>query len=186
MIFSTTILKRFVGCLICMFCFQLYAQDELEEEFSLEEEEFEHKNSILVSFGYTYIPDGAEREDEGSKGFFVPSIGLDYAREIGERWELLLMLDWELSHYVIVKDELEREKAFISIIGAAYRPFSELYIFAGAGMEFEKNENLFVTRLGAEYMYGLNERWFLAPAFFFDFKKDFPTYTIAVGLKYKF
>ena len=87
-----------------------------------EENQSESKNALVLNFGYTHIPQGAELGSESTGGFFVPSIGLDYGRVMGERWEIGIMLDYELDHYLIVEKDLERENAFIVVAGVGYNP----------------------------------------------------------------
>jgi len=116
----------------------------------------------------------------------VPSLGLDYVRRVGHSWEIGLMLDYELDHYLIVDKELERENAFIAVAGAAYNPIEHLAIFAGGGVELEANEHLFLFRIGTEYGIHLNDNWLIVPAFFFDWKKDYDTYSISLGVGYSF
>lgn len=152
----------------------------------LEESELEPKNTFVVSFGYTHIPKGAELDAEESDGFFVPSIGLDYARVVGRKWEVGVMLDFELDHYLIVEKELERENAFIGVVGVAYNPIAHLLLFTGAGVEIEKNKHLFVYRLGLDYSFYFGHHWAIVPAFYFDWKEDYDTYAFSVGAKYRF
>lgn len=154
--------------------------------FSYAQEGEEPKNVLLLSFGYTHIPSGAELEAADTKSFFVPAIGIDYGHIVGKRWEIGIMLDIELDHYLIVKKELERENAFIAVAGVAYNPVGHLYVFGGVGVEIEKNQNLFVLRLGTEYAIHLSDHWALAPAFYFDWKEDYDTYALSLGLRYSF
>lgn len=151
-----------------------------------EEEVAEPKNALVLSFGYTHIPKGAELHAEESRGILVPSIGLDYGRVVGKRWEVGVMLDLELDHYLIFDQELERENALIGVVGVAYNPIAHLLIFTGAGVEIEKNKHLFVYRLGADYNFNMGHHWAIVPAFYFDWKEDFDTYAFSVGVKYSF
>jgi hypothetical protein len=146
----------------------------------------EYRNMLMFTFGYTHIPKGAELNAAEAEGFFVPSVGLDYVRRIGHRWEFGLLLDYELDHYLIVEEEFERENAFIAVAGLGYELIEHFALMAGAGIEIEKNENLFVFRLGAEYGIHFNNRWVLAPAFFYDFKEGYDTYSLSLGIGYNF
>lgn len=166
-----------VFMLVSLFSFAQHHEENKSEH---------HKNIFLLSFGYTHIPKGAELHSEESEGFFVPTVGLDYGRVVGKRWEIGVMLDWELDHYIISEKELEREKAFIAVAGVAYNPIAHLAIFTGAGIELEHNQHLFVFRLGTEYAIHLGHHWALAPAFYFDWKEDYDTYALSLGLRYSF
>lgn len=161
----------------------LFAQDT-----ELEKPEF--KNSFLLNFGYTHIPGssehGSEHESEHGGDVFVPAIGLDYGREISERWELLLMLDFELGKYLVRDKSLNRENAFMVLGGAAFKLLESVHVIGGLGIEFEKNENLFVTRLGGEYIYDLGSQWALMAGAYWDHKEDYSTYSLVVGVGYRF
>ncbi|GGZ77584.1 hypothetical protein GCM10007028_13570 [Algibacter mikhailovii] len=149
-------------------------------------EEPELKNSFLLNFGYTHIPGSSELHSEASGDVFVPAIGFDYSREISERWELILMLDFELGKYLVLSKELNRENAFMVLGGASYELFSFFKVMAGLGIELEKNENLFVTRLGGEFIHELNGPWGLMAGAYWDYKQEYATYSLVVGVGYRF
>ena len=163
--------------------FLILSRNLFAQETQSEDPEF--KNSFLLNFGYTHIPGGSEFESESEGGVFVPAIGLDYSREISERWELLLMLDFELSKYLIRDKSLNRENAFMVLGGASYKIFESVHLVGGLGVEFEKNENLFVTRVGAEYVNDLNSRFGLMVGAYWDYKDYYSTYSLAVGVYFR-
>lgn len=167
-----------------LFTWPVQAQDQHEEKHA------EHKNMIAAKFGYTHVPSGSELHHSESNGFYVPTFGLDYGRVIntkrGKRFELGLMLDWELDHYIITEKELERERAFIAVGGLAFNPVAHLVLFMGAGIEIEQNKNLFVWRSGIDYNFRVGKKWAIVPTFNFDWKEDYGSYSIAVGAKYMF
>ena len=171
--------KSFLVIAMLIFSAYLFGQ-----ESQLEEPEF--KNSFLLNFGYTHIPGSSEFESESEGDVFVPAIGFDYAREISERWELLLMLDLELGKYLVRSKELNRENAFMVLGGASYKLLESVHVLGGLGVEFEKNENLFVTRLGGEYIYNLGSQWGLMGGAYWDFKAYYSTYSLVIGIGYKF
>ena len=150
------------------------------------EESQELKNGVILTFGYTHIPMGTELNSPEAEGFFVPTFGLDYVREISHKWDVGIMLDYELDHYLIAEKELERENAFIIIARAGYNLIDHLSILAGAGIEIEGHKNLFVFRLGAEYGIHFSKHWMIAPAFFFDWKEGYDTYALSLGVGYNF
>ncbi|AUS05739.1 hypothetical protein [Pseudotamlana carrageenivorans] len=60
----------------------------------------EKRNQINFVFGYTHIPSAFE-EGEFEKEVFVPTIGIDYFRELNEKWAVGAVLDLELANYVV-------------------------------------------------------------------------------------
>lgn len=170
----------------------LSAQDKDGHHEGESEEKEEHtfrnqrKNIVLFSFGYTFIPEEAELNNNESNGVFIPSFGLDYKRRLNEKWALSLFLDYELERYLLIDKELKRERAFIAAIGGSYELLEGLGLFAGVGREFEKNENLTVIRGGLEYGFDLGENWILVSSLFYDWKEKYHTYSFSLGISRKF
>ena len=99
---------------------------------------------------------------------------------------LNLVTDLELEDYLIIDREFNRERAFIAVIGPSYELAPRLGIFSGAGIEIEKNNNLFVVRGGLEYGFDLGKRWVLVPSVFVDWKEYYETYTLSIGISKRF
>ncbi|MGB5318923.1 hypothetical protein, partial [Eudoraea sp.] len=58
-------------------------------------------------------------------------------------------------------------------------------IVAGPGMEFEKNKNLFIVRIGTEYEFELGNDWGISPSLNYDFKEQYSTWDFSIGLSKK-
>lgn len=87
---------------------QAMAQEEEEPS------ENETLNRVVFSLGYTWIPQGDDLDQtESEGGYFVPAVGFDYFRKVHERWEIGVMWDWELEHYIIRNEDLERERSML-------------------------------------------------------------------------
>ena len=55
------------------------------------------------------------------------------------------------------------------------------------GIEFEKNENLFVIRTGLEYEVEFGNHWDVAPTVFYDYRSNnFGTWSIGIGIGKRF
>ena len=52
----------------------------------------------------------------------------------------------------------------------------------GPGIEFERNKNIFILRFNTEYAFELGKDWAIAPCFNYDFKQQYDTYSLGVGL----
>jgi len=159
-------------------------EEEVEGEGEGEGEELRH--FISLSFGYTYIPDGAELGTTEADGFLVPSVGLDYMYKVTPRWEIGIMMDIELDHYLVVDKELERENAFIAVLVGLYKVSPRFSLFAGGGIEIESNENLAVLRVGADTPIPIGREWILAPTLIFDFKEGYDTWSFALAIGKEF
>lgn len=145
------------------------------------------RNQINFVFGYTHIPSAFE-EGEYEKDVFVPTIGVDYFRELNEKWVLGAVLDLELANYLVEfsREHLERDSALLIGVLAGYELSEHWGVMAGPVIEFEDNKNLFVMRLALEYKVTLGKSWLLLPAFTVDFKEEYGTWGLSVGLGKRF
>ena len=150
-----------------------------------EEEQAKHK--VVLLLGLTHIPEAIE-EGEVLKSEYVPTVGVDYFYKFNPKWVLGLVLDLELGKYAVDfgGENIPRENAVITGVVAGYRLLKALSIYAGPGVEFERNKNLFIIRATAEYEFELGNNWGLSPALGYDFKKEYSTYSLGVGLNKSF
>ncbi len=155
-----------------------YAQDTDEEE---DNEGRIHKIAFVI--GYTHIPSAFENGDE-SKSVFVPTIGVDYFVQFAKGWKIGAVLDLELNNYLVDFNRvvIERDKALVTGLLVGYEFKNRWSLLVGPGIEFEKNENLFILRTSIEYEFELGEYWGLFPSINYDFKEEYSTYSINIGI----
>jgi hypothetical protein len=163
------------------------AQEEAQEQEETEESEQEKRHSLAFVFGYTHIP-GAIKDGKTEESVFVPTIGLDYFYEFSERWIIGGVFDIELGKYEVdyEEEEITRELAFILAGLVGYEVLPGWGVLAGPGIEFEKNKNLFIIRFSTEYTFELGNDWGLFPNFTYDFKKEYGSFELGLGLKKRF
>ena len=152
-----------------------------------EERDQEKRHSLAFVFGYTHIPE-ATKDGKIEEAVFVPTIGLDYFYEFSEKWFVGGVFDMELGRYEVdyEDDEISREIAVILGALVGHEVLPGWAILSGPGLEFEKNKNLFILRLGTEYTFELRNDWELFPNFTYDFKKEYSSYALGLGLKKRF
>jgi hypothetical protein len=157
------------------------AQEETEERNQ------EKRQTLAFVFGYTHIP-AATKDGKKEEAVFVPTIGLDYFYLLNEKWTVGGVFDMELSRYEVAfeDDEITREIAIVLGALVGYEVLPHWGILAGPGIEFEKNKNLFVFRLTTEYTFEIGDDWGLFPSFTYDFKKEYSSYAIGIGIKKRF
>jgi hypothetical protein len=158
-----------------------------QEQKENQEEKLEKRHSLAFVFGYTHIP-AATKDGKEEDAVFVPTIGLDYFYLLNEKWSVGGAFDMELSKYEVAfeEDEITREIAIVLGVLVGYEVLSHWGILAGPGVEFEKNKNLFVFRISTEYTFELGNDWGLYPSLTYDFKKEYSSYALGVGLKKRF
>jgi len=143
---------------------------------------------ISPVLSHTYIPTATS---EGTQTIIVPSIGLDLEYWFSHKFGIGLHNDLELFNYEIEKpgDELsiEREYPVVVTLDALTKVYKDLVVVLGAGVEFEKNQNLYIVRAGLEYEIEFAENWDLAPTFFYDYRhKEFGTWSMGIGIGRRF
>lgn len=172
--FASLTILLFLFCII-----QIQAQEMGEEE--------ETKHKLVLLFGWTHIPEAIEH-GEVLNSDNVPTIGVDYYYKFNSKWQTGVVVDVELGKYAVDfgSEEITRENAIVTGVVAGYTLLKGWSVFAGPGVEFERNKNLFIIRASTEYEFELGKNWGLAPAFSYDFKKEFGTYALGVGLSKSF
>ena len=97
-------------------------------------------------------------------------------------------MDLELNNYEVdfEGDRLPRENALVTGFVAGYEILPRLGLIFGPGVEFERNKTLFILRVGLEYAIMLGNSWELFPALNYDFKQEFNTYSLGIGIGKRF
>ena len=103
----------------------------------------------------------------------VPSWSFNYDYWIGNKWAIGLQSDFVMENFVVETEhgnELEREKPVALIPVGLYKPFKHFSFIIGSGIEFEKHENLWLTRMGLEFGAELPNSWEAGIALVWDAK----------------
>lgn len=153
---------------------------------TLAQEHFKHFR-VSPFILHTYIP---TTTSDGDKTVIVPTIGLDLEYWVNEKWGFGFHNDLELEVFEVEKEhELFVEKNFPVVItfDALYK-FHDNWVFVlGSGIEFEKNENLFIIRTGIEYEIEFGNHWDVAPTIFYDYRaNNFGTLSMGIGIGKRF
>jgi len=172
--------KSIIYCLFILFSLHVIAQEPEEKENSKP-----HKIAFVI--GLTHIPE-AFVEDHLEKEVYVPTLGLDYFYQLNEKWKLGYALDLELGEYVVDfnRENLSRENAIVTAALIGYEILPRWSILVGPGFEHEKNKNLFIFRASTEYEFELGNDWGLFPTFNYDFKKEYSTWALSIGISKRF
>lgn len=156
--------------------------------FAQEQHHVECKHfRISPVLSHTYIPMATK---EGDKTVIVPSFGLDLEYWFSNKWGFGLHNDLELETFeIMTNNELTIEKQFPVVLTAdvLYRFHKNWILVFGSGIEFEKNENLFIIRTGIEYEVEFGNHWDIAPTVFYDHRShNFGTWSIGIGIGKRF
>jgi hypothetical protein len=158
---------------------QTVESEEEESHLQVEHEEEEHhsiagRHRITLGLGHTHISQGVI---EGSREWFVaPSWALNYDYWLTERWAVGLQNDMIVEQFVIAHGDeelLERDRPVAVIPTVLYKPLHWLTLIGGVGVEFASEENLTLTRLGAEVGWHVAADWEVGAGLVWDAKWDF-------------
>jgi opacity protein-like surface antigen len=173
--------KKYMKLVLNTIMLFLFCVTPFQAQEAVQEKEIKHNVSFV--FGFTHIPQTLE-EGEPLNSQNIPTIGVDYFYHFNQKWRLGAVVDVELGKYEVdFNDEnLKRETAVVTGVMAGYRILKGWSILAGPGVEFERNKNLFILRLSTEYEFELGKNWGLFPSFSYDFKKEYGTYSLGIGV----
>lgn len=176
-------MKRTLSLLILTMFFILHGFAQESQKEGSEERKI-HKLALV--FGYTHIPAAIE-EGIKTKEVFVPTIGIDYFIQFAKGWKIGAVVDLELNTYQVdfKKEELTRENALVTGLLFGYEFHNRWSFLLGPGIEFEKNKNIAIFRTSVEYEFELGNDWGLFPSVNYDFKKEYSTYAINIGVSKK-
>ncbi|MEJ2004741.1 MAG: hypothetical protein P8X57_07210 [Cyclobacteriaceae bacterium] len=143
---------------------------------------------MSAAFGHTYLPKDTR---VGRDVAVLPTINLDLEYWFSHRVGIGFHNDLELLNFQVRDQEddliIERDYPVLITFDVIYRLFKGLTIYAGPGVEFEKNEDYFVTRLGLEYEIEIRRGWDVHPVLFHDFRRNaYNTTSIGVGFGKRF
>jgi hypothetical protein len=106
----------------------------------------------------------------------LASWALSYDYWLTDRWAIGLQNDMIVEEFVIEHggDEiLERNRPIAVIPSVLYKPLEWLTLIAGLGREFAPEENLTLTRFGAEVGWHVGSDWEVGAGLVWDAKWDF-------------
>lgn len=167
--------------LLVLLSFPVFAQFEHNEE----SHKVEHKNAVALFVGNTII---------SPSGFNLPTIGVEYVREINFFLGIGLIAEVELGSHVVqmseqgtVISEVDREGAFLVLPAVFVRLHKGLILSGGYGVEFEHKENLGLLKISLEYELFLeNPRWVVLPTISWDHTHLFNGFVYGVNFGYVF
>jgi hypothetical protein len=100
---------------------------------------------------------------------------LNYDFWVADKWAIGLQTDIVAEKFIVEQNDgngIDREKPVAIVPVAIFKPAKHFSFFAGAGVELEKEKNLGLTRLGAEYGCELSKGWEAGIALTWDNKWD--------------
>lgn len=145
-------------------------------------------HEIDVFFGNTHIPEASL--ENSTTTLILPNIGLNYKYWFDDHFGIGSYNNLIVRTFVINSDnyqDLERKYPFITSIVGIFKPWKNLSLYAGPGVQLSKTQSLFVIRLGVDYGINLSNNWYLSPRFTFDnLGNDIEGYTFGLSVSKRF
>ncbi|MEM9895327.1 MAG: hypothetical protein AAF789_03065 [Bacteroidota bacterium] len=139
---------------------------------------------ISPLIGHTYVA-----LEQGGEHTPIASWALDLEYWWSERAGLGLHNDLEIESFVVQNEKgefISRNFPLVTSLDLLTKPWKELVLYAGPGIEFDRNESFILMRVGLEYEFLIDEKFDLAPTFFYDNRFNaFNTWTFAFGVGYR-
>lgn len=150
----------------------------------------EHKDDAywraMALISHTVIDAG-----QVSGPLIVPSFGFDLEYWFNHSAGLGWHSDVEIESFQIYYAEgtsVKKNFPIVSTIDMLWKPWRDLVLMAGPGVEFEQSHNYYLVRMGLEYEISFGHHWDIAPSFFYDKRigADFNTFSLGLGLGKRF
>ncbi len=178
--------------LLFLFCCENNFAQEGENKLAEGNEKFSPQHSIGLVIGHAHVFDG--RDESGNrKVLTLPAWGIDYTYHFPSKWTIGLHTGLIVEKFEVEKNlstergVIERSYPIAPAAMAIYKPTSHWNFFLGAGVEFEKEENFFLTRAGVEYSAELPKEWEVFGSLSYDFKWNaYDTWVLGIGIAKSF
>ncbi|HSN48465.1 MAG TPA: hypothetical protein VLR29_06855 [Flavobacterium sp.] len=177
-----------------IYCLLLFAviTSSFSQEAENKSEKFKGYHSISGLLSHTFIKNGIE--DGKTNWIAFPSFALDYNFVFSPKWRIGLHNDVIFEDFIVettnsegVKKELERSEPIASVLVLGFKPGKHFTFEAGLGYEISKEENLFLTRVGAEYSLELPNEFEFIANIIYDVKWDaYDSFAVGVGVSKSF
>jgi len=161
---------------------------------SEEKEVFKPHHQIGISINHVHVFEG--RDDEGNREILsLPAWGVDYTFQFHKNWAIGLHTDFVIEKFKVEKvyandddkETVERSYPIAPALMGIYKPSESWSFLLGFGGEFAKEENYFLTRVGAEYGYELPKNWEIFGTFSYDLKWNaYDSWGIGLGIAKNF
>lgn len=148
----------------------------------------EHKPKIrgAIMMANSHVPKALE---DGKQVTIIPTWGFDVDYFFHSRWSVALQGDIKLQSFEIEeKNNVSLERNFPIALATVihYHALRHWSFYTGPGVELEKNENLFLVRLGTEYSFEISENFEIALNLIYENKNEvYDTLTFGVAFNKK-
>jgi hypothetical protein len=153
------------------------------------EHEFKPHSTIGLVIGHAHLFSGVGENGEKQVST-IPSWGIDYTYHISPKWAVGLHTDLILETFKVESHsgtELERSHPIAPALTGIYKLNHHWSFLLGAGVEFAKEENFFLNRLGVEYGAEIRNGWEVFGSLAYDIKwTGYDSWVLGLGISKSF
>lgn len=160
-----------------------------ENETHGETEPFHVSHLLGINIGHAHAFQGVNPAG-GRKSLILPYWGIDYTVHLSRKFAIGLHTDMivetfevETHEEAVTEEIIERTRPIAPALMGMYTPNEHWSFGAGAGVEFAKEGNLFLNRIGVEYAALMRGRWEAFALLQYDIRWNaYDTWTIGLGI----
>ncbi len=154
-----------------------------------ENEEFKPHSTIGLVISHAHVFAGKD-ETGKKKVLAMASWGIDYNYHLSSKWAVGLHTDIIIESFKVEEyggETIERSYPIAPALMGIYKPNHHWSLMAGAGGEFAKEKNFFLTRLGVEYGAEIRKGWEVFGSLAYDIKWNaYDTWVLGMGISKAF
>jgi hypothetical protein len=174
-----------------IFSINTIAQEvEIKEKKEAVEHEFKPHSTFGLVIGHAHLFSGLD-ENGDKQVLALPSWGIDYTYHISPKWAVGIHTDLILETFKVEShngdEALERSHPIAPALMGIYKLNHHWNLTGGAGVEFAKEENFFLTRLGVEYGAEIRNGWEVFGNLAYDLKwTGYDSWVLGLGISKSF
>lgn len=149
------------------------------------EEAFKPRIRGAVMMANAHVP---EATNDGRQVVIIPAWGVDLDYFFHRRWSVAFQGDIKLQRFEVEEEGVRLERSYPVSLAAVvhYHALRHWSFYAGPGYEFEKNENLFLFKLGTEYSFEISEDFEIALNLIYENKEEvYDAWTFGIAFNKK-
>ncbi len=170
-------MKYITILLLISFSSSLWAQNE-----STEKSERRIRGAIFM--GNAHVPHATEG---GKSVYVIPVWGLDIDYHFSEHWSFGIQTDIKVQSFEVERNNTVLKRSYPMAASAIlhYHMKRHWTFYLGPGYEFEKEENIFMVKVGTEYGIELTEKFELGLNVMYENRNEiYDGFTIGVAFNF--
>ena len=154
-----------------------------------QEEGAKGNHRVTAGLSHANVAQGVKETGTGYEWLSLPAWSLDYDYWLSDRWAIGLHTDIIVESFEVKanlsseEETIERSSPIAPAAVGIFKATKHSSFLLGAGVEFAKEENLFLNRAGYEWGTEIGSDWELGISLCYDFRWNaYDSYMIGIGV----